>query len=130
VPEKSLNSLGTTVVVAAVVALLVPCARAQETPRTRQDALHEASSEAAQCEAYYAFAQKCADNAGQTALSAQLQQAIESASKFQFTSGKAAGMSNEAMLASSKLALDAAKESISNSCANIHPSAAIPDRHS
>jgi ABC-type arginine/histidine transport system permease subunit len=119
VPEKSLNRLGSTVVVAAVVALLVPCVRAQETPWTRQDALHEASSEAAQCQAYYSFAQKCADNAGQTALSAQLQQAIDSASKFQFMSGKAAGMSNEAMLASLKLALDVAKDSISNSCVNI-----------
>jgi hypothetical protein len=80
---------------AAVVALLVPCVSAQETPWTRQAALHEASSEAAQCEAYYAVAQKCADNAGQTALSDQLQQAINSACKFQYMSGNAAGMSNE-----------------------------------
>jgi hypothetical protein len=64
VPEKSLNRLGNTVVVAAVVALLVPSVKAQETPWTRQDALHEASSEAAQCQAYYSFAQKCADNEG------------------------------------------------------------------
>jgi len=49
VPQKYLNRLGTTVVVAAVMALLVPCVRAQETTWTRQDALHEASSEAAQC---------------------------------------------------------------------------------
>lgn len=118
-PKKSLHRLGTTVAVAAVMALLVPRVRAQETPWTRQDALSEASSEAAQCQAYYALAQKCADNAGQTALSAQLEQAIDSASKIQFMSGKAAGMSNQALLASLKLALDAAKESISNSCVNI-----------
>ena len=68
---------------------------------------------------HYSIAQKCADNAGQTALSVQLQQAIDSASKFQFMSGKAAGMSNEAMLASLKLALNAAKRGIKNGCINV-----------
>jgi hypothetical protein len=119
VPDKSFNRLGTAVAVAAVVALLVPRVRAQQTPWTKQDALHEASSEAAQCVAYYAFAQKCADNGGQTALSAQLQQGFDSASKIQFMNGKAAGMSDQALLASLKLALDAAKTSIGDSCVNI-----------
>jgi hypothetical protein len=81
--------------------------------------LHEASSEAAQCVAYYAFAQKCAENGGRTELAARLQHAIDSASYIQFTSGKAAEMSNEALLASSKLALDVAKTSIGDSCVNI-----------
>jgi hypothetical protein len=69
--------LKTTVALATIVALLVSVVEAEETPWTKQDALHEAASEAAQCEAYYAFAQKCADNAGQAVLSAQLQRAIE-----------------------------------------------------
>ena len=107
--DRFVNRLGTMIALAASMALLAPCVRAQGTLWTRQDALHEASSEAAQCEAYYGFSQKCADNAGQAVLSAQLQNAIGSASEILFTSGKAAGMSNEAMLASLKLALDAAK---------------------
>jgi hypothetical protein len=113
------NRAGTTVAVVAVAALLIPHARAQETPWTRQDALHEASSEAAQCAAYYGFAQKCADNAGHADLSAELQHAIDSAESLQYMTGKLAGMSDRAMLASSKLALDASKEAISDSCVNI-----------
>jgi hypothetical protein len=111
--------LGITVTVTAVAALLAPPVRAQETPWTKRDALHETSSEAAQCWAYYGFAQKCADNAGQSTLSGQLQDAINLASKIQFSTGKAAGMSDQALLASSKLALSAAKASIADSCVNI-----------
>jgi hypothetical protein len=111
--------LSATVARVAVVALLVPGARAQETKWTRQDALHDASSEAAQCQAYYALSQKCADNAGQKELSDLLRQAIESASQVLFTSGKAAGMSDHAMIASLKLSLDAAKDSKGNSCVNL-----------
>ena len=103
----------------AILLLLGRPTNAQETTWTRQDALHEASSEAAQCVAYYAFAQKCAENGGRPELAARLQHAIDSASNIQFTSGKAAEMSNEALLASSKLALDVAKTSIGDSCVNI-----------
>jgi hypothetical protein len=103
----------------AVVVLPLAAAAAQEKAWTPQDAMHEASSEAAQCVAYYAYSQKCADNAGRTALSGQLQRAIDSAMRAEFTTGKAAGMSNSALLASLKLSLDAAKEAIGDSCVNI-----------
>jgi hypothetical protein len=108
-----------TIAIAVVMGLLLSRANAQETPWTKQDALHETSNEAAQCMAYYAFSQKCASNAGNTALHDQIQQAIDLATRITFTSGKASGMSNEALLASLKLALDDTQASIGNSCVNI-----------
>lgn len=119
VSERSSNRLSATVVLAAGVTLLAPYVRAEELPWTKQDALHEASSEAAQCAAYYAVAKKCAENGGRLALSNRLQRAFDSASELQFFTGRAAGMTKRAMRASLKLSLKVAEESIRSSCVNI-----------
>jgi len=108
-----------TVASIAAVTLVPPYAQSQQSPWTQRDALNEASSEAAQCHAYYAVSQKCAEDSGQTALSAQLQDAIDSSSKIQFLTGRAAGMSDQALLASLQLTLEAANSSIGNSCVNV-----------
>jgi hypothetical protein len=104
-------------IVATSVATPVRNARGQETPWTAQDAMHEVSDEAAQCVAYYTFAQRCA--ARRADLATQLGDAREMASKIQFMSGRAAGMSIDAMLATLKLAFDDARNAVGNTCVNM-----------
>jgi hypothetical protein len=104
---------------ALCVALLLQVAEAQETPWTNQDAMSEASSEAAQCEAYYAFTQKCAENSGDTELSKGASLAGETARMSQFKTGQAAGMTIDAMTATLKMALDAAQAATQSSCVNL-----------
>lgn len=117
--RKALLDNKLTLILVCSLMLLGHAVRAQETPWTSQDALHEVSSEAAQCSAYYTFAKKCADNSGQTQLSARLENTIKTATDFEFVTGKAAGMSEQALLASAKLALYDAKSAINGSCVNI-----------
>lgn len=99
--------------------LTVATAMPQSAPWTRQDAMHEASSEASQCFAFYGITKKCMENSGQPTSAAQAQRAMERASRLAFTTGTSGGMSNEAMLATTKLALDNARGLTNDNCVNI-----------
>ena len=65
------------------------------------------------------FVQKCAENSGYTELSVGAQQANETARRIQFETGRAAGMTVDAMLATLKMALDAAHAATGSSCVNL-----------
>ena len=94
-------------------------ASAAELPWTQQDIFHEISAEAAYCASYYGIVQHCVENSSADELAKRLDYMIDVASNVSTQFGIASGMTEEAMMAFTALAVGSLKGSIHNSCANL-----------
>jgi hypothetical protein len=88
---------------------------------SKEEALHEFSSECAQCAAYFGLTSKCFVGSGQ--LQGDNEASIEESRNFfyqlQYATGKLAGLPDEAIEAHFAMVLDSINNDIDKNCVNI-----------
>jgi hypothetical protein len=107
--------------VCAVIALILAPLSLNAEDKLSPDqitAFNTISNEYAECSAYYIFAKQCAPKEATEAQLAQIQEYIESTSAMAVVSGKVAGMSDDALLARSRLAATSVAKHADNNCVN------------
>jgi hypothetical protein len=101
------------------VAMTAASGGAAAQPLTQQEALNEISSESTECFAYYSIANGCMFKIATEEQKRVLQSTSDRARQLSVTFGKATGVSDETLLARTRIALRSMLDMTSKSCLNV-----------